>query len=63
LSQSQTIAVFIFLGFIVFITVRGELPQYRDAIFSGGDSQPTGGVQKNPADTQAVGTAGGFGMS
>jgi hypothetical protein len=34
-SQSQWIAVSIFVGFIVFITIRGELPLYRQAIFSG----------------------------
>lgn len=35
LSQSQWIVVFLFVGFIVFITIRGELPKYRAAIFSG----------------------------
>lgn len=35
MSQSNYIAGFIFLGFLVFVTVRGELPAYKAAIFGG----------------------------
>jgi hypothetical protein len=29
MSQSSTIAAFLIVGFLVFITMRGELAQYR----------------------------------
>lgn len=32
ISQTSYIAAFIFIGFLVFVTIRGELPQYRDAV-------------------------------
>ncbi len=45
ISQTSYIVGALFLGFIVFITLRGELPQYRAAIFGGGSTvqaqQPT----------------------
>jgi hypothetical protein len=33
ISQTSYIAAALFLGFIVFVTIRGELPQYQAAIF------------------------------
>ncbi len=35
ISQTSYIAAFLFLGFIVFITIRGELAQYQAAILGG----------------------------
>jgi hypothetical protein len=32
MSQSSYIAGFIFAGFLIFITIKGELPQYKQAI-------------------------------
>lgn len=32
MNQTSWIAVFLFLGFAVFITIRGELGSYKDAI-------------------------------
>lgn len=32
ISQSSYVAAFIFLGFLVFITIRGELAQYKAAV-------------------------------
>jgi hypothetical protein len=58
-SQSQWVVVYLFVGFLVYITVRGQLPEFRDAIFSGDTTTNSTGVQKNPADTQSVGEAGG----
>lgn len=67
MSQSQWIAVYLFLGFIVYVTVRGQLPQFRDAIFAGntggGSGGSSAGVQKNQTDTQSVGEAGGYGLN
>jgi len=33
MSPTSTIVVFLFIGFIVFITMAGELSQYQAAIF------------------------------
>lgn len=35
MSQNSWIAVSIFIGFFVYITVKGQLPQYQAAIFNG----------------------------
>lgn len=35
MSQTSYIAAFLFLGFLIFITIRGELPQYKAAVFGG----------------------------
>lgn len=32
MSQASYIAAFIFIGFVIFVTVRGELPQYQAAV-------------------------------
>jgi hypothetical protein len=32
MSQASSIAAFLFIGFVFFITVRGELPQYKAAV-------------------------------
>lgn len=32
ISQTSFVAAFLFVGFIVFVTIRGELPQYKTAI-------------------------------
>jgi hypothetical protein len=32
MSQTSYVAAFIFLGFVMFVTVRGELPQYKSAV-------------------------------
>lgn len=41
ISQTSYIAAFFFIGFLVFVTIRGELPQYKSAIFGGGSSAST----------------------
>jgi hypothetical protein len=35
--QTSWIAGGVFVGFVVYITIKGELPAYRDAIFGGQD--------------------------
>lgn len=32
MSQTSYIAAFLFIGFVIFVTVRGELPQYKAAV-------------------------------
>lgn len=49
-SQTSYIAAFLFIGFIVFITIRGELPQYKAAIFGGDVTAAT----SSPDTTAAV---------
>lgn len=39
--QTSWIAGAVFVGFVVYITIKGELPQYRDAIFGGGQVKST----------------------
>lgn len=41
-SQSSYIAVFLIIGFFVYITIKGELVQYKTAIIGGQPTQPTG---------------------
>jgi hypothetical protein len=40
MSQSSTIAFFLLAGFIVFITVRGELPRYAAVVGLGHTDEP-----------------------
>jgi hypothetical protein len=42
ISQTSYIAAFILIGFLIFITIRGELPKYKAAIL-GSIQQTTGG--------------------
>jgi hypothetical protein len=42
MSQSSWIAAFLFIGFVVFITIKGQLPQFQAAIF-GGTTPPSSG--------------------
>jgi hypothetical protein len=37
-NQTSWIAAFVFVGFFVYITVKGQLPQYQAAIFGPGKS-------------------------
>jgi hypothetical protein len=39
-SQTSYILGAALLGFVVFITIRGELPQYKAAIFGGTATAP-----------------------
>jgi hypothetical protein len=41
MNQAHWIAVFLALGFFVYITVRGELPQYQAVIFGGATTTPS----------------------
>jgi len=43
MPQSSTIAFGLLVGFIVFITMRGELPAYLNVI-KGVKQQPSGGL-------------------
>lgn len=38
MSQSSTIAFFLLAGFLVFVTMRGELPKYAAVVGLGGSS-------------------------
>jgi hypothetical protein len=40
MNQTGWIAASIFIGFLVYVTIKGELPAYKDAIFSGAPSKP-----------------------
>lgn len=54
MNQTSWIAAFLFLGFIVFVTIRGELPQYKDAILGGettSDAQAAATAATNAAST------------
>ena len=33
MTQSMSIIVFLFIGFVVYITIKKELPDYKKAIF------------------------------
>lgn len=54
MSQSSTIAFALIVGFIVFITVRGELPKYLGVLGLG--SQAVSGPQAGPS-TSVLGNA------
>ncbi len=41
-SQTSYIVGFLFLGFIIFIAIKGELPAYKAAIFGGTAPAPSG---------------------
>lgn len=45
MSQSNYIAGSIFLAFLIFITVKGELPAYKAAILGGTASQSNSSAQ------------------
>lgn len=57
ISQSNVIAACLFIAFIVFITMRGKLPQYLACLFgtntgqAGGNSGQTGAPQADAAPT------------
>ena len=36
MSQSASIIAFLLVGFVVYITIMGEIPKYKDAIFGAG---------------------------
>jgi hypothetical protein len=40
-NQSSYIAAFIFIGFVVYVTVKGELPAYKAAILGSTSSTST----------------------
>lgn len=58
MNQTSWIASFLFIGFIVFITIRGELPQYKDAIL-GGETSTEAQTAANTA-ASAASTIGGL---
>jgi hypothetical protein len=63
MNQTSWIAAFIFIGFFVYITVKGQLPQFQAVIFGG---STTGGATagSTPAPSQSgSGTAGGSGSA
>jgi hypothetical protein len=65
ISQTSYIAAFLFIGFIVFITVKGELPQYKAAIFGGSSGVTTAQNSSNvgPGFPSAPGSTVGLGAS
>lgn len=50
MNQTGWIAVYLFLGFIVFITVRGELSAYQAAILGTGNSAASAAAANANAD-------------
>lgn len=58
MEQSSVIAWFLLAGFIVFVTVRGELPQYLAVLGleSGATANPAGGLPVPPSGTYPKGT-------
>lgn len=54
ISQSGYIAAFIFLAFFVFITIKGELPQYAGLLLYSAPSQGglSGNTKVSSNDTQ-----------
>jgi hypothetical protein len=59
-SQSSIIAFFLLGGFIVYITIKGELPKYAATVGIGAAS--TGSSTLSAASTAASGTASQFGI-
>jgi hypothetical protein len=66
--QTSWIAASLFIGFIVYVTVKGQLAAYQQAIFGGQNQIPTnqyGGTAGNVAAPSGtgVGTGGGSGTA
>jgi hypothetical protein len=59
MNQTSWIAAFLFIGFIVYVTVKGQLPQYRAAIFGTSGSSSTSTTTGAASGTASVGTTGG----
>jgi hypothetical protein len=60
-AQSNVIAFCLFFAFIVFITLRGELPKYLDVLFTtkgGGSSSGGGGGSSGGGGLPGVGAIG-----
>lgn len=57
MSQSSIIAAFLLFGFIVFITVRGELPQYAAIVGLGTSSGSTNTASLAPIAGVSIGQA------
>jgi hypothetical protein len=55
MPQTSTIAFALIVGFIVFITVRGELPKYLGVVGLG--SQPATAAATPSSGSSALGTA------
>jgi len=51
--QTSWIAGSVFVGFLVYVTVKGELPAYKDAIFGPGTTAPAPATQKTEAQGYA----------
>lgn len=49
--QTSWIAGSIFVGFVVYVTIKGQLPQYQKAIFGGQQSSTAA-----PTGTAAIGS-------
>ncbi len=61
MSQNSIIAVGLILGFIVFVTVRGELPQYLGVLGLGSapiNPAPTTTTTANPLSSFGTGLGG-----
>jgi len=54
MSQTSYVAVFLFFGFLIFVTIRGELPQYKSAIFGSGSTTSTNTSAAGAAASSAV---------
>jgi hypothetical protein len=62
MQQSNVIAAFIFAAFLIYITLKGELPTYMGFLLSSAPSTytpPTASVAPVGASTQAAPAAGG----
>lgn len=55
MNQTSWIAAFIFVGFIVYVTVKGQLPQYRSAIFGSGQMAAASAATQAVQNTESQG--------
>jgi hypothetical protein len=65
ISQSSTIAFFVLAGFIVYVTIKGELPSYAGVLGIGPKAGPSsatslGSILSSPVQS-AMGTISGIG--
>lgn len=54
MNQSNWIAAFLFIGFFVYITIKGQLPQFQKAIFGGSQSGAGTGASSSESETDPL---------
>lgn len=63
MPQTSYIVIFLVIGFVVFITIKGELLTYRQAIFSSSDPTGSNAGNQNSSSNNPIGTSGAAGGS